>query len=270
MISPTALTALADMIDALDDPAFPDAVARFGRTIVDHDAFTFMRHNRECEPHLIYGSMGAISNACDRYSQRTYLNDPFVIALRYGTIDCVYRLGDLAHSYRANPPLFRGDIVITDEEESGYRTIGWPRRLEEIGLVIPASADTHFQLAFYRPRVGDRVGFDQDDVMRLKSVYRPLQAIFRRHPVWAGLQVDNQVNDALTVLTRREREVFELIMTGYGSKAISRRLGIGLVTVKTHRKNLYRKLGVASLNELFAMFAGRQRARAVTRERSLD
>lgn len=51
-------------------------------------------------------------------------------------------------------------------------------------------------------------------------------------------------------LTKREREVFGLVVSGLANKAISDQLGIALKTVKVHRANLMRKLGVKSLVEL--------------------
>src|SRR5699024_7160548 len=53
-------------------------------------------------------------------------------------------------------------------------------------------------------------------------------------------------------LTNRERQVAQHILKGHSSDSISRRLGISVTTVKTHRKNLYAKLGIATQQELFS------------------
>jgi DNA-binding CsgD family transcriptional regulator len=45
-------------------------------------------------------------------------------------------------------------------------------------------------------------------------------------------------------LTRREREVLELICRGYDQQAIAKKLHIAPATVGTHRKRIYEKLGV--------------------------
>jgi DNA-binding NarL/FixJ family response regulator len=47
-------------------------------------------------------------------------------------------------------------------------------------------------------------------------------------------------------LTWREREVLRLIAAAHTSQEIARRLGIAEATVKKHRQNLMRKLGVHS------------------------
>ncbi len=51
-------------------------------------------------------------------------------------------------------------------------------------------------------------------------------------------------------LTAREREVMMLLARGRGSLYISEHLGVVLSTVYTHTRNLYRKLGVHSREEL--------------------
>lgn len=48
------------------------------------------------------------------------------------------------------------------------------------------------------------------------------------------------------VLTAREREVLLLLATGYGREEICAQLSLSLNTLKTHQKNIYKKLGVKS------------------------
>ncbi|MEE8716341.1 MAG: helix-turn-helix transcriptional regulator [Coriobacteriales bacterium] len=51
-------------------------------------------------------------------------------------------------------------------------------------------------------------------------------------------------------LSERETTVFELLAQGHGETFISERLSISPNTVKTHRKHIYRKLGISSREEL--------------------
>ena len=51
-------------------------------------------------------------------------------------------------------------------------------------------------------------------------------------------------------LTRREKEILDLLLGGSSSKDISKALGISNDTVLSHQKSLYRKLGIHSINEL--------------------
>ena len=55
----------------------------------------------------------------------------------------------------------------------------------------------------------------------------------------------NAAGDAIDQLTRREREVLELIALGHSNKRIAYELGVAEKTVKTHVGHLLAKLGVA-------------------------
>lgn len=54
---------------------------------------------------------------------------------------------------------------------------------------------------------------------------------------WAG---------GVPVLSDRETDVLKLVAQGYVNKEIAQRLGVGMATVSTHIKSLYRKLSVHS------------------------
>lgn len=54
----------------------------------------------------------------------------------------------------------------------------------------------------------------------------------------------------LASLSRREREIFRLVVAGHSSKELSRRLFISVKTVDTHRTNIGHKLGVRTSADL--------------------
>jgi DNA-binding NarL/FixJ family response regulator len=54
------------------------------------------------------------------------------------------------------------------------------------------------------------------------------------------------------LLTRREAEVLPLLAQGDTNRQIALALGVGVETVRTHARNIYRKLGVSSRTELAA------------------
>jgi DNA-binding CsgD family transcriptional regulator len=56
-------------------------------------------------------------------------------------------------------------------------------------------------------------------------------------------------------LTLREQELLNLLLEGVSPKEISYRLHISNHTVDFHRGNLYRKLGINSLQELFSLYS---------------
>lgn len=52
------------------------------------------------------------------------------------------------------------------------------------------------------------------------------------------------------LLTPREADVLELLQDGATNAQIAHRLSIGIETVRTHARNIYRKLGISSRREL--------------------
>ncbi|MDD2393532.1 MAG: LuxR C-terminal-related transcriptional regulator [Eubacteriales bacterium] len=60
--------------------------------------------------------------------------------------------------------------------------------------------------------------------------------------------------ERLARLTRREKEVFELLVEGYTLKESADKLNLKYSTVNTHVTNLYRKLGVRSRAELIILY----------------
>jgi DNA-binding NarL/FixJ family response regulator len=55
-------------------------------------------------------------------------------------------------------------------------------------------------------------------------------------------------------LTSREVAIVELVLQGHSSESIGLRLGITTGTVKVHRRNVYRKLGISSQTQLLSVY----------------
>ncbi len=66
------------------------------------------------------------------------------------------------------------------------------------------------------------------------------------------------------LLSKREGEVLPLLQQGRSNAQIALALQVGIETVRTHARNIYRKLGVASRRELLARTRGELSARAAT------
>jgi DNA-binding NarL/FixJ family response regulator len=81
----------------------------------------------------------------------------------------------------------------------------------------------------------------------------------------AGGGVERLDERGARALTAREAEVLALLQDGGTNSEIAGKLGIGVETVRTHARSIYRKLGVASRRELALM--ARQDAVAVDEQR---
>jgi len=68
-----------------------------------------------------------------------------------------------------------------------------------------------------------------------------------------------QEAEARNLLTPREAQILDAIADGLTNKAIARRLGISLHTVKFHVESVFRKLGASTRTEAVARAAERRR-----------
>jgi len=151
----------------------------------------------------------------------------------------VVRARDFRRLNQTIPSELRPYVVEAPEEELGYRTVGWPHGLEEIGLYFDAGGGT-VEIGLYRAQCSTA----SHSLRELEELSAPVAAAFRRHASLTHASLPG-------ILSPREQKVVELMLKGCDSAAIAVRLGISLYTVKDHRKNIFRKLKVASLTELF-------------------
>jgi FixJ family two-component response regulator len=80
-------------------------------------------------------------------------------------------------------------------------------------------------------------------------------AIERSHAVLHHLALIHALQQRFESLSRREREVMRLVVTGRLNKQVGGDLGISEITVKAHRGNMMRKMQARSFAELVSMAA---------------
>ena len=73
------------------------------------------------------------------------------------------------------------------------------------------------------------------------------------HTAQAPLAAGSLVLSRLETLTPREREVFDLLVTGISSKLIARELGGSFRTIEIHRAQVMRKMSARHLTDLVRM-----------------
>jgi FixJ family two-component response regulator len=89
----------------------------------------------------------------------------------------------------------------------------------------------------------------RDDVL-LSAIREALE----RSRIALGREAEMQVlRDCYASLTRREREVMSLVVSGLLNKQVGWELGISEITVKAHRGNMMKKMKAESLADLVRM-----------------
>lgn len=140
---------------------------------------------------------------------------------------------------------------------------------EEVGFFVPAGEGVTVVLSLMR-REGSGAFRDADYALMRKT--EPLVAAMVRK-VWGqlGARFDHpsrvltedrhpeakaRISDRLTL---RESAIIELVLQGHSSESIGLRLGVATGTVKVHRRNIYRKLGISSQAQLMSLYLGRMK-----------
>jgi DNA-binding CsgD family transcriptional regulator len=227
---------------------------------------------------LVYSGRSRPVHVCDtfndekakrglaNYVKNTYVLNPFYAAYRRGLRGGVYRIRDLApDAYFESEHRKSLAVTLSATEELGYVTNDWPQGMEEINVVVELPGRELAEISLMRPvRKG---GFCDADLRALGDIAPLIAAVYRRY--WASARsriahqsTDSAIEDAFDrfggdILSPREREVAQLILRGHSGISIGTHLGISTTTVKTHRKNLYAKLGIATHFELFSLFLKR-------------
>lgn len=245
MDSPT----LARIIAAIGESDFPAIAAEALRMLLDFDLTAALAHPTKSRPIILFDNFAAAGarKGIETYARLTYTVNPMLAHARFTSVcrasDYAVSRTDLARM----DACMRSSIVASECEELGFRTVGWPARLEEVDLYLDIGGSI-VELGFYRER--GRRPVCADKLSSLRRMSEPITAAFARH-----FALSRKTHSARAKLSAREREVCDLLLLGCSSQAIALRLGISRHTVKDHRKHIFRKLAIGSLAELFALHA---------------
>jgi DNA-binding NarL/FixJ family response regulator len=111
----------------------------------------------------------------------------------------------------------------------------------------PAPVECAQALAFGASACLGKDTQSRDVINAIHLASRGLQVI-PRAPASSGAPVAPDVGP----LTKREAEVLPLLQQAHSNAQIALALGVGVETVRTHARNIYRKLGVRTRRELAA------------------
>jgi DNA-binding CsgD family transcriptional regulator len=237
-----AFQTITQIIHSVGNDDFPSIAAHALCGLTSFELVTIVVHYRGARPSLIFDNFASSGSGLglQNYLSKTHRLNP--VLQRFGRPGAVR-----ASDYRAASTPDRRILPYfhkTLEEELGFLTVGWPARMEEIGLYFEALGGI-VEFCVYRERA--RTPAPAQTLHALNSLCEPVAAAFSRH----GALAHNAV--PLAGLSLRERQVAELMLQGCTSEAIALRLQISCHTVKDYRKQIFRRLRISSLAELFAL-----------------
>lgn len=256
--------AAAQVVDHLDDKDVLRHLAAALGNLVTFEAAIFLVNRRNNPPLHIYDTMKSAraKKGVINYIRSTYLLNPFYNAYLRGIGGGIYRIGEVApDAYFRSEHFKHLKFRVSALEEIGYLTKDWPPGRAEVIVAMELPYGEMAEISLIQPM--HRGGFSDGDLLVLGNAAPFLAAVFRRYWRSARASFLEHAEAAPAkpprrlggrALSDREREVAYLILKGHSTPSISLRLDISTTTVKTHRKNLYAKLGIASHYELFAMF----------------
>jgi len=118
-------------------------------------------------------------------------------------------------------------LSMHESEEYVFRAL----RAGAAGYVVKQSSSTELVLALRAVAMGSRFLSPVISEILIDNYVRRADA-------------EAQADEALNILTPREREVLQFIARGYNNRQIAERLQISVKTVETHRGNMMNKLDV--------------------------
>ena len=254
MSSPCPEQALAQAISSIGKTDFEASLYRWICQIGDIDNGTMIAFFKGRPPQAFFSETQdrrVFANLDSHYLRGAYLLDP------------VYSL----HVKQANEDLYRLLDIAPDHFRRNEYFATYFRRTtlidELIFLAHPAPGVT-MTICVGRDASSDRK-FSARTIARLKNIAPIVAALANAH--WGNLRSETETDDLQVVealrnrlldeqgisLSPRQTEIAFLVLQGHSSVSIGLTLEISPLTVKTIRKQLYKKCNISSQAELFSL-----------------
>ncbi|WP_271007822.1 helix-turn-helix transcriptional regulator [Paucibacter sp. B51] len=246
----------AQLVDRVGAEDFFAWIAAQLQDIVAHEFCVILLHRRQGAPVLLHDGLTPLGFGLGmrNYLDDTYRHNPFHRFVQGQPTPGLFPMQSLVTQQAAELQALAGKLRPDEREEIGFITEGWPRGMQELLLAAPVAEGEVVEVSLSR-KLGE-AGVQAEVQARFHGLVPLLVSSIRKHFQVLAAAAPGRVAPTelgeLSELSRREQDIVRLIVAGHSSESIGLRLGIALPTVKTHRANIYRKLGISSQAELFA------------------
>ena len=287
---------IGSLVKAAGKPWFVSTLQGVLQTVFRYDYFLLVHFQKpRCARVECFDFPGtAAAEAMRNYTTGTHVIDPVYQLFVSDQLEAgVHDMADL--SSRAASAVQRAgkgvaNVVCDNDEEIGFRTVGWPKYLQETCLVVPLDPQSSVGISLFNCGL---LGVGRESLSPLQQIFPALAPIIVRHvdakgtTTWSTFSSvadesgsnggGSQQNIAAVVseyrtsldeteivaffaamfsvdVTWREADVMSRLLAGQTVAAIAHDLGISLHTIKTHRRNVYRKAGHGQLLVLMSQF----------------
>ncbi len=244
---------LSQAIDAVGQSRFLPGLLDYLRVDVPFVGILLLMLDDRNRPLHIYDTIRTPYRInLDLYLDGVYQLDPFYTRFCKLPETCALLIRDVA------PDRFQ----LTEYYRRFYRNM---ELRDEMAIFTDLHDGRHLFFSIGRRRAEPR--FRRRELAAMRRDLPVVAALCRQHFGTASYSAErlrklaggNRLEFALerfgeNTLTPREHEVAVCILKGHSSKSLAREIDISPETVKIHRRNLYRKLGVSSQSELFVRF----------------
>jgi DNA-binding CsgD family transcriptional regulator len=255
----------AQIVEQLDEPNLPELIIQALRTQITFGYSLMFVYREKGHPIHIYDTLNSpqAQTGLINFAKNTYVLNPFYNAYRNGLKTGVYRMSDFVPLGFFNSDYYKKfKVSASSSEEIGYLTKGLPSGGKELCIAIELPFGECAAITLNSKKVKDR--YSAANIAALTEVLPFLAAVFRRfwrqrRTIHKAAGPDFSAEIAFkdfggNLLSPREREIAQLLLRGHSTQSVSLQLNVAVTTVKTHRKNLYAKLGIATQFELYSLF----------------
>ncbi len=244
---------VAKIIEATDGGQSAAALIDTVGIAVNHDGTCLLAFHKDARAEVIHHTL---EPAGQKHYLERYLAGPYLL-------DPLYQLA--LQSKRAKVCRFREQLPDRFRSSEYYRQYcDQTHLLDEMDFLAPVDEQTTLVLVVGKRRRR----FSKAELNRLRLIEPMVQVaimkIWRqsgaKQPVESGEDLMHRrliecfEKFGESSLTDRERQVSQLLLRGYSSKAIARVLKIAPGTVMVHKRNVFGKLDISSQYELFSLF----------------